>query len=277
MDQAIALTNYLNAIILGMVEGVTEFLPISSTGHLIIAGNLLDFTGPRANTFEIFIQLGAILSVLWHYRARLRVIPDAINGDGQAIGFILNLAVAFLPAAFFGFLFHSAIKKYLFSPITVAIALIVGGIIILWVEQNEREARVAEVDNMDWRDSLKVGFAQCLALFPGTSRSGATIIGGMLFGLSRRAATEFSFFLAIPTMFAATLYDLYKSRGDLTSSDIPLFAVGFVISFFSALVVVRALLVYISKHNFSVFAWYRIVFGGLVLLYAWNFPGAFAD
>ena len=269
------ITNYLNAIILGMVEGITEFLPISSTGHLIIAGNLLDFTGPRANTFEIFIQLGAILSVLWHYRERLTVIPAAVKGDAQSIRFISNLVVAFLPAAVFGFLLHDKIKEYLFSPITVAIALILGGIVILWVERRTHEVRVANVDDMDWRDALKVGFAQCLAMFPGTSRSGATIIGGLLFGLSRRAATEFSFFLAIPTMFAATLYDLYKSRGDLDSSDILLFAVGFIVSFFSALVVVRALLVYISKHDFTAFAWYRIVFGGLVLLYAWYFPGAF--
>ncbi len=277
MDPIVTVTNYLNAVILGMVEGITEFLPISSTGHLIIAGNLLDFIGPRANTFEIFIQLGAILSVLWHYRARLRVIQGALNGDSQSIDFILNLAIAFMPAAVLGLLFHDKIKHYLFNPVTVSIALIVGGIIILVVERRSLPVRVIEVDHMAWPDALKVGFAQCLALFPGTSRSGATIIGGMLFGLSRRAATEFSFFLAIPTMFAATLYDLYKSRADLSSSDVGLFFVGFVVSFFSALVVVRALLIYISKHNFSAFAWYRIVFGGLVLLYAWYFPGTFTD
>ncbi|CAK0765519.1 Undecaprenyl-diphosphatase 2 [Gammaproteobacteria bacterium] len=271
------LTTYLNAIILGMVEGITEFLPISSTGHLIISGNLLNFTGPRADTFEVFIQLGAILAVLWHYHERLAVVPAALKGDPHAMNFLANLAVAFLPAAILGFLFHKAIKAYLFGPVTVAVALVLGGIAILWVERRTHDIRVETVDDMTWRDALKVGFAQCLALFPGTSRAGATIIGGLLFGLSRRAATEFSFFLAIPTMFAATLYDLYKSRGYLSSMDIPLFAVGFVVAFFSALVVVRALLVYIGKHDFTAFAWYRIVFGGLVLLYSWYLPGAFVD
>ncbi|CAK0745953.1 undecaprenyl pyrophosphate phosphatase [Gammaproteobacteria bacterium] len=271
------LTIYLNAIILGLVEGITEFLPISSTGHLIITGNLLGFTGPRADTFEVFIQLGAILAVLWHYQGRLVVVPAALKGDSRAVSFLFNLAVAFLPAAILGFLFHKTIKVYLFSPVTVALALVVGGIAILWVERRIHKIHVEEVDDMGWRDALMVGCAQCLALIPGTSRAGATIIGGLLFGLSRRAATEFSFFLAIPTMFAATLYDLYKSRGDLSLADIPLFSVGFVVAFFSALVVVRALLVYIGRHDFSAFAWYRIVFGGLVLFYSWYFPGAFAS
>jgi len=271
----VELTTYLNAIILGLVEGITEFLPISSTGHLIISGNLLGFTGPRADTFEVFIQLGAILAVLWHYRERLIVVPSALKGDPQAASFLFNLVVAFLPAAILGFLFHKTIKAYLFSPVTVAVALVVGGIVILWAERRNHNIRLEEVDDLNWRDALAVGCAQCLALIPGTSRAGATIIGGLLFGLSRRAATEFSFFLAIPTMFAATLYDLYKSRGDLSSADVPLFSVGFVVAFFSALVVVRALLVYIGKHDFSAFAWYRIVFGVVVLLYSWYLPGAF--
>ena len=271
------LTTFLNAILLGLVEGVTEFLPISSTGHLIIAGNLLGFTGSRADTFEVFIQLGAILAILWHYQARLTVIPAALRGEPPAVNFVLNLAVAFLPAAVLGFLFHKSIKAYLFSPITVSIALIVGGLAILWVESRKHRVRVSEVDEMDWRDALTVGFAQCMALFPGVSRAGATILGGLLFGLSRRAATEFSFFLAIPTMFAATLYDLFKSRGDLSWVDVPLFGIGFVVAFFSALVVVRALLVYVGRHDFTLFAWYRIVFGGLVLWYGMSVPGAFTD
>ncbi|CAK0770788.1 Undecaprenyl-diphosphatase [Gammaproteobacteria bacterium] len=269
------LTNYLNAILLGMVEGVTEFLPISSTGHLIISGNLLRFTGPRADTFEIFIQLGAILAVLWNYRERFIMIPGTSKGERGTVNFLMNLMVAFLPAAIAGFLFHKLIKSYLFSPVSVAAALVVGGVAILWIERRHHSVSRASVDEMTWRDSLKVGFAQCLALFPGVSRAGATIIGGMVFGLSRRTATEFSFFLAIPTMFAATFYDLYKSRAALSLADIPLFALGFVVAFFSALVVVRALLIYISKNNFTVFAWYRIIFGGIILFYAWYQPGAF--
>lgn len=270
------ITAYLNAIILGLVEGVTEFLPISSTGHLIIVGNLLGFTGPRADTFEVFIQLGAILAVLWNYRERLSVVPQALRGNPQAQSFLLNLLVAFLPALVLGFLLHKTIKAHLFGPVTVALALVVGGLFILWIERRQHSAHVERVDDMTWRHALLVGLAQCVALFPGVSRAGATIIGGLLVGLSRRAATEFSFFLAIPTMFAATLYDLYKSRDFLTLSDVPLFAVGFVISFVSALVVVRALLIYVGRHDFTPFAWYRILFGGLVLVYAWYFPSAFA-
>jgi len=268
---------YLNAIILGLVEGITEFLPISSTGHLIIVGNLLEFTGARADTFEVFIQLGAILAVLWHYQKRLAVIPAAIRGSKQAKEFVLNLGVAFLPAAFLGFLFHKSIKAYLFGPVTVSVALVVGGVAILFVERMNHPIRAAEVEDMDWRDALAVGLAQCLALVPGVSRAGATILGGLLLGLSRRAATEFSFFLAIPTMFAATFYDLYKSRGDLVLSDLPIFVVGFVVAFFSALIVVRALLIYVGRRSFTAFAWYRIVFGGLVLLYAKYYPHAFAS
>lgn len=268
-------TTYLNAIILGMVEGVTEFLPISSTGHLIIMGNWLGFTGPRADTFEVFIQLGAILAVLWNYQERLVLVPQALRGDPRARSFLLNLLIAFLPALVLGYLLHGVIKTYLFGPVTVAAALVVGGFVILWVERRPHSAHVESVDDMSWRHALLVGLAQCVALFPGVSRAGATIIGGLLVGLSRRAATEFSFFLAIPTMFAATLYDLYKSRDFLTLADVPLFAVGFVVSFFSALVVVRALLIYVGRHDFTPFAWYRILFGGVVLLYAWYVPGAF--
>lgn len=265
------LTSYLNAILLGMVEGITEFLPISSTGHLIIAGHFLDFTGPRADTFEIFIQLGAILAVLWNYRERFVRVSQSLNNE-RTQNFLLNLIVAFLPAAVFGLLLHKTIKAYLFGPITVAIALVLGGIAILLIERRVHNTICEKVDDMTWRNALMVGIAQCLALFPGVSRSGATIMGGLVFGLSRRAATEFSFFLAIPTMFAATLYDLYKSRADLSLVDIPLFTVGFMVAFLSALVVVRALLIYIGKYNFTIFAWYRVIFGGLVFFYVWYFP-----
>ncbi len=267
---------YLNAVILGLVEGVTEFLPISSTGHLIIAGHLLGFTGPRADTFEVFIQLGAILAVLWNYHQRLRLIPQAFAGVPQARRFIINLAVALMPAAVLGLLLHKLIKTYLFGPITVAVALVVGGVVILWVERQNHSVKVETADDMRWHHALAVGLAQCAALFPGVSRAGATIIGGELVGLSRRAATEFSFFLAIPTMFAATFYDLYKSRDFLVWSDIPLFAIGFVVSFISALVVVRALLVFVSHHSFVAFGWYRILFGSFVLFYAWRWPGSLA-
>lgn len=269
------LTTYLNAVILGLVEGITEFLPISSTGHLIIAGNLLGFTGLRADTFEVFIQLGAILAVLWNYPERLAVLPRAWRGDAKARGFILNLTVGVLPALVLGFLLHKTIKTYLFGPVTVAVALVVGGLVILWVERRAYAGTIETVDQMSWRNALSVGLAQCLALMPGVSRAGATIIGGMLLGLSRRAATEFSFFLAVPTMLAATFYDLYKSRDALVWSDLPIFALGFVVSFISALVVVRALLIFVGGHDFRSFAWYRILFGGLVLIYAWRFPGEF--
>jgi undecaprenyl-diphosphatase len=269
----------LKALILGVVEGVTEFLPISSTGHLIIAGDLLDFTGERAKVFEIAIQLAAILAVVWEYRVRIGQVLVGLPRDLRAQRFALNLLVAFLPSALLGLMFAGAIKAYLFNPITVATAFILGGLLILWAERRRHRVRVFEVDDMTWKDALKVGLAQSLALIPGTSRAGATIIGGLFFGLSRRTATEFSFFLAIPTMFAATFYDVYKHRELLQLQDIPLFLVGGVASFFSAFLAVRALLRYISRHDFSLFAWYRIAFGVLVLVTAatgvvsWSSPG----
>jgi undecaprenyl-diphosphatase len=265
----------VDAVVLGVVEGVTEFLPISSTGHLIIAGNLLGFTGPRADTFEVFIQLGAILAVLWNFHERLSTVTRGLRSEPRARRFVLNLLVAFLPAMVLGAFLHKAIKTYLFSPITVAAALVLGGLFILWIERRDHRGRIATVDDMTWQDALKVGLAQCLALFPGISRAGATIIGGLVVGLSRQAATEFSFFLAVPTMVAATTYDLYQSRAFLAWSDMPLFTVGFVVSFFSALIVVRWLLHYVARHDFRAFAWYRIVFGLVVLVYAWSVPGAF--
>jgi len=267
------------AAILGIVEGLTEFLPVSSTGHLIIAGDLLGFGGERAKVFMIAIQLAAILAVVWEYRAKLGQVLIGLPSERGARRFAVNVIVAFLPSAVLGFIFASAIKAYLFNPLTVAMAFIVGGLLILWAERRDHRVRVFSVDEMTWRDALLVGFAQTLAMIPGTSRSGATIIGGLFFGLERRTATEFSFFLAIPTMLAATLYDVYKHLDLLTLDDIPLFLVGGVTSFVSAFLAVRGLLRYISRHDFTFFAWYRIAFGILVLVTAytgvviWSEPG----
>jgi undecaprenyl-diphosphatase len=255
------------ALILGLVEAASEFLPISSTGHLIIVGDFLNFTGPRAETFQIFIQLGAILAVVWIYRERLLNVALNLDRDPKAQRLALNLMIAFVPAAVLGLLLHKHIVHYLFNPVTVAGALIVGGIAILLIERYAKASRVQAVDDMSWKDALIVGIAQSLALFPGVSRSGATIMGGMLGGLSRFAATEFSFFLAIPIMFAATFYSLYKEWRLLTLADVPMFAVGFIAAFLGGLVVVRFLLAYVGQHSFVPFAWYRIVFGGLLLLY----------
>ncbi len=264
MDSALL----LKALILGIIEGLTEFLPVSSTGHLIIMNDLLDFTGERAKTFDIFIQLGAVLGVVWCYRRKVFSVLGGLN-QPPAQRFVLNLAIAFLPAACVGFLFHNAIKAYLFNPVSVAIALIAGGVIILLIERRQFQPRVMSVDDLRPMDALKVGFAQMLALFPGVSRSGSTIMGGLLSGLSRTAATEFSFFLAMPTMFAATLYELYKSRELLHAEDGAIFATGFIAAFLTALVVVKLFLAYVARHDFTVFAYYRIVFGVLVLLYFW--------
>lgn len=269
----------LKAAILGIVEGLTEFLPVSSTGHLIIAGDLLDFTGQRAKVFEIAIQLAAILAVVWEYRGKIAEVLFGLSAQPGAQRFALNVIIAFLPSAVLGLLFAEYIKVYLFNPLTVATAFIVGGVLILLVERRNHRVRVFSVDDMTWKDALKVGFAQSLAMIPGTSRSGATIIGGLFFGLERRTATEFSFFLAIPTMFAATFYDVYKHRDVLSLDDVPLFLVGAVTSFVSASLAVRGLLRYISRHDFTAFAWYRIAFGILVLVTAytglvtWSEPG----
>jgi undecaprenyl-diphosphatase len=257
----------IKALVLGIVEGVTEFLPISSTGHLIIAGDLLNFNDDKGKVFEIVIQLGAILAVVWEYRAKLFAVARGMFNDQPSQRFILNLLVAFLPAAILGFLFHDAIKVYLFNPVSVAIALIAGGLVIFWVESRHIAVRVADVNDMTWRDALLVGLAQCLSLIPGTSRAGATLIGGLLTGLSRLAATEFSFFLAIPIMFAATGFDLFKSRGLLHAADLPMFVAGFVMAFVSALIAVKGLLRYIAHHTFNTFAGYRIVLGVIVLAY----------
>ena len=265
---------FAKALIMGIVEGLTEFLPISSTGHLILAGSLLNFTGEKVKVFEIVIQAGAMLAVCWEYRVRITDVVRGMFSDARAQKFILNLVIAFMPAAVLGLLFSKAIKAVLFAPVPVALAFIIGGVIILWVEkrhaQNARPARINSVDEMSAMDAFKVGCAQALALIPGTSRSGATIIGGMLFGLSRKAATEFSFFLAIPTLLAATVYSLYKERALLSAADLPWFTVGTIAAFASAFLCVRWLLRYISSHDFSLFAWYRIVFGGVILFTAFT-------
>ncbi|MDH4027913.1 MAG: undecaprenyl-diphosphate phosphatase [Nitrospirota bacterium] len=254
------------AIILGIVEGITEFLPVSSTGHLILAGDMLGFTGDIAKTFEVFIQLGAILAVVWLYREK---VSSSIKGIGseKTNRFLLNLLIAFLPAAFLGFAAHSFIKKHLFNPVTVACALIAGGIAIFVIERTAKKTVVHDVDDVSYKQALGIGLAQTLALFPGVSRAGATIMGAMCIGLERKAATEFSFFLAIPTMFAATSYDLLKNLHSLSMADLPVFAVGFIVSFFSALIVIKAFLGFVKKHTFDSFAVYRVVFGVIVLFY----------
>jgi len=259
---------FVKAIVMGVVEGLTEFLPVSSTGHLIITGELLNFLdAERRDVFEIAIQLGAILAVCWVYHQRLWRVASTLHTSGSQ-RFVKNLLIAFLPAALLGFVFIKAIKLYLFHPVPVACAFIVGAFLILWAERREHKVTVTSVDEMDWRDALKVGCAQALALIPGTSRSGATIIGGLLFGFSRKAAAEFSFFLAIPTMFVATFYEVFKHRAMFRAEDVDIFLVGFVAAFVSGMFTVRGLLHYIQRHDFTVFAWYRIVFGVFILVSA---------
>lgn len=255
----------LKAAILGVVEGLTEFLPISSTGHLILAGDLLNFNDEKGKVFEIVIQFAAILAVCWEYRAKIMTVVGSLPSDRTAQRFATNLMIAFLPAAVLGVLFASKIKQYLFAPVPVALAFIVGGVIILWAERRKHRIAFETVDDMTWQEALKVGCAQTLALIPGTSRSGATIIGGLLFGLSRKAATEFSFFLAIPTLFGATVYEVVKYRHLFHSADFGMFVVGSIFSFISAFLCVRWLLRYISRHDFTAFAWYRIAFGLIVI------------
>ena len=254
------------AILLGIVEGLTEFLPISSTGHLIVTGDLIGFTGKRAETFEIFIQLGAILAVVWEYRARLSRVALDLPRRVEARRFVFNLFLAFLPAAVCGLAVHDYISDHLFSPGTVGAALIAGALLILLVEALPLKMATGEAESVTWRQSLVIGIAQCLALWPGFSRSAATILGGMTGGLNRRAATEFSFFLAIPTMFAATFYDLIKNFDQLEPGDLTWLAVSFVVSFLVAWVSVRWLLHFVSTHTFRAFAWYRLAFGAIILV-----------
>ena len=264
----------IKAAIMGIVEGLTEFLPISSTGHLILVGSLLGFDDDKAKVFDIAIQTGAIFAVILVYWQKIRDTLIALPTDRQAQRFALNVFIAFVPAVVLGLLFGKAIKANLFTPVVVASTFIIGGFIILWAEKRQQNnpatARIQSVDTMGPMDALKVGLVQCLAMIPGTSRSGATIIGGMLMGLSRQAATDFSFYLAIPTLIGAGVYSLYKERALLALSDAPMFAVGLLFSFISAWLCIRWLLRYIASHSFVVFAWYRIAFGLIVLATAWS-------
>lgn len=277
---------WLQALILGIVEGLTEFLPISSTGHLILVGSLIGFHGDKAKLFDVAIQTGAMFAVIWYYRARLAAafrgsigasLLGMASSDAerwQSWRLLLNVLTAFLPAVVLGLLFGSTIKQYLFYPVPVALAFVVGGVVILWAEaraaSEKHPIRVDSMDRMSGLDALKVGLMQCFALIPGTSRSGATIIGAMFLGLSRKAATEFSFFLAIPTLIGAGAYDTYKYRSLLSWDDLPMFAIGLIAAFFAALLVVHWLIQFVAKHSFVVFAWYRIVFGALVLVTAYG-------
>ena len=272
----------LKAAVMGIVEGLTEFLPISSTGHLILAASLLDFTGDNVKAFDIAIQTGAMFAVVWQYRERLRATVSGLGRDRVAQRFAANVIIAFLPAVVFGLLLGGWIKEHLFYPVPVAIALVVGGLLILWIErrhkrlygerdlQGARLARVETIDDMTVLDALKVGLLQCLALIPGTSRSGATIMGALVLGFSRKAATEFSFFLGIPTLMGAGVYSLWKQRDGLSWADMPMFAVGTALSFISALICIRWLIRYVSTHDFTLFAWYRLVFGGIILVTAYT-------
>ncbi len=260
----------IQALILGVVEGLTEFLPISSTGHQIIVADLLDFGGERAMAFNIIIQLGAILAVVWEFRRKILDVVTGLPTQRNAQRFTVNLLIAFLPAVALGVIFADLIHHYLFNPITVATALVVGGIVMLWAERRAHEVHAETVDDITWKDALKIGFAQCLAMIPGTSRSGSTIIGGLLFGLSRKAATEFSFFLAMPTMVGAAVYSGYKYRDLFQPADLPVFAIGFITSFIFAMIAVKGLLKFIASHSYAAFAWYRIGFG-LLILATWQF------
>ena len=264
----------IKAAIMGIVEGLTEFLPISSTGHLILAGALLGFDDEKAKVFDIAIQTGAIFAVILVYWQKIRDTVVALPSEKQAQQFALNVLIAFIPAVVLGLLFGKAIKENLFTPVVVASTFIIGGFIILWAEKRQEKnpavARIHAVEDMSMMDALKVGLVQCFAMIPGTSRSGATIIGGMLLGLSRKAATDFSFYLAIPTLIGAGAYSLYKERGLLSAADVPMFAVGLLFSFLSAWLCIRWLLKYIASHSFVPFAWYRIAFGIVVLATAWS-------
>ena len=276
------ITLLVKAALMGIVEGLTEFLPISSTGHLILAGSLLGFTDDKSKVFDIAIQTGAIFAVMLVYWQRLRDTVAGLGSSPAARHFVVNVAIAFIPAVVLGLLFGKAVKAHLFTPVVVASTFIIGGFVILWAERRQAAqgaavVRVNTVDEMTPLDALKVGLAQCLALVPGTSRSGATIIGGMLFGLSRQAATDFSFFLAMPTLIGAGAYSLYKERALLSAADLPLFGVGLLLSFLSAWLCVRWLLKYIASHDFVPFAYYRIAFGIVVLLTAWTGLVTWAD
>jgi undecaprenyl-diphosphatase len=260
---------WLEAIILGIVEGLTEFLPVSSTGHLILTQDLLGLEGAAVDRQLIIIQGAAILAVCWEFRQKLLHTAFSLHSEASSRRFVLNLLIAFLPLAILGLLFQDEIKAVLFNAVSVAIALVVGGVIILWAERRTHEERVQDVDQLTWKDALKLGMFQALALIPGTSRSGATIIGGLLCGLSRRTAAEFSFFVAIPVLLAATVYELWKARAELYTTDLTPLVVSCVASFISALLAIKFLR-YVSKHSFAAFAWYRIAFGVVILVTSWS-------
>ena len=267
------LYDYASAILLGIVEGLTEFLPISSTGHLILADRLLGLEGPESKLFDIVIQLGAILAVCWVYRERLFHAVTGLITEQPAQRFVANIVLAFLPAAFAGVFLYRIIKDLLFSPWVVAVSLIVGGIAILVIERVRPRPRVHDIETMSLRTALAIGCCQVLAMVPGVSRAGATIMGALMLRVDRPAATEFSFFLAIPTMFGAAVYDLYKNRAIISFDGATLIAIGFVVAFIAALFVVRRLVEFVSRHGFGVFAWYRIVVGAIALLALWRFGG----
>lgn len=272
MEFLYALPLLVKAFILGIVEGLTEFLPISSTGHLILAGALLGWSDQKAKLFDVAIQTGAMFAIIWYYRSKIAHTITGVSSDPVARRFAINILIAFLPAAAVGVLFASMIKAHLFKPVPVALAFIAGGLIIFWVEYLHRvqrlRPRIHDLDELTPRDAVKLGIAQAFSLIPGTSRSGAMIIGGMVLGLSRKTATEFSFFLAIPTLIGAGVYDTFQYRSILSSADIPLFAVGLTTAFFSALICVHWLIRFVASHSFVAFAWYRIIFGAIVLLTA---------
>jgi undecaprenyl-diphosphatase len=265
----------LKAFLLGIVEGLTEFLPVSSTGHLILVGEWINFASTESKVFEVVIQLGAILAVMWIFRARIfQLLKGVIDRQPAEVSFMRNLIIAFLPAAIIGGLFIKQIKALFFHPGVVAVTLVLGGLIMLWVEhgrtggkQDIKPGTVTTLETITWRQALVVGFAQCLAMVPGTSRSGSTIIGGMLAGIERKTATEFSFFLAMPTMMAAALYDSYKHAAELSQHDMAAIAVGFIAAFLSALLIVRAVLAFVSNHTYRVFGWYRIALGLVVAFF----------
>ncbi|MFC1501169.1 undecaprenyl-diphosphate phosphatase [Elusimicrobiota bacterium] len=259
--------NVIQAIILGIVEGLTEFLPISSTGHLILANEFMNISGEKAKLFDVFIQLGAILAIVYNYREKILSIIQKLPSDKKTQNFALSIFIAFIPAAVVGLLTHKLIKEFLFGPVTVAIALIAGGLLILIIERQQHSNKISEMDNIALKVALFVGLAQVLSLFPGVSRSAATIMGGLLAGMTRKASTEFSFFLAIPTMFAATLFDLTKSISILEMSDFLILAIGLITAFISALWVIRWFIKFVSTNNFRPFAHYRIIFGLIFLVF----------
>lgn len=260
----------LQAMILGAVEGLTEFIPVSSTGHLILLIDILKFAAPPGKVFEIIIQLGSILAVCWLFRQKLFYLLKTAPNNPTSQHFIITLLIAFLPAAFLGALCHRYIKEVLFNPTVVSVSLIVGGIAILAVERFKPAPEISALENISYRKALILGLLQCIAMIPGTSRSGATIMGALLLKLNRKTATEFSFFLAIPTMLGATVYDIYKNYYLLQLDHLELIAVGFISAFITALFVVKYVTNFVSRHGFGIFAYYRIIIGSIMLYFCYT-------